>query len=204
MSNKTVFRKHQITLILLGSIIVLIGFLYCIGAFAVEQNFQDWELMITENDLPAGWKTSEIYKSMNESEGQESGATFTWGLELENKNPRMMEKVYRYSSEYQAYRKFYQFSETYLGSSKDEDLNYLKGYDLSQLRATVWDFGCLNLFPSSDSELLIDCSFLAQYDEFVINFSVHVKKNDYIYISSDDLYAVIIRIDEKISSYLNE
>ena len=200
MSKKNVSKSPIV--IIIGFFLIAIGiFYFYISSGTVKRDFQDWELLISENDLPAGWKLIEEYKSINDNEGQKSGAQYIWGLEAGNEYSRTSERIYHFSNEYWSYRKFLQWVETYIPSNKDEEVFILTGYDFSQLHANTWDFGCEDVSPS---EFWINCVYVAQYDEFMLDFSVFGQINDQLFISSDQLFAIIIRIDDKISSYLDD
>jgi hypothetical protein len=178
----------------------------CLGPYLFAQptpevrDFSTLELLLTTEELPPGWdpivETEYVYVP---NEGQLDNEQSVWRLVGEPDYVRMVEKIYRYPSDQKTIAKYKQWTGMNIPSNKDEEINFLEGYDLSRIHATKWDLGCENISPN---EVWVYCGYVAQYEEFVVSFGVFVEVNGQKYMSSDDLYAVVMKIDKKISSYL--
>ena len=193
--------KRNITIIILIMILVLCG---CTPA--PERDFTDADLLIDLEAFPdEDWVLIDYSETLSDSEGQVSGAYVIMDSTKLDTIARAAEKIFRYDSEDMSAFKYDRFQSYFEKSARSDPVPTPDGFSFSSEIADQWRFGCtVNYFqPTSDfSDRTVICKYIAQYDEFLVFFTIAIEADGITTISIEDLIKVIQAIDTKMSEYL--
>lgn len=181
-------------------------------ARAPVRNFSVADLLIGIDDMPSEWHLAEdgVNASIGENEGQASGASVAFSAESSTYYVPAVQRVYRYSSSGKAASHYARFERTifndasvYRTTSWQEPADF--GY--SSLTADRSRFACAgsNFSTGSyDGEASTNCVYLAQYEEFLVEFRVKVEVDDQRFFTTPQLARVVEAIDQKMSEQLGQ
>jgi hypothetical protein len=159
--------------------------------------------------MPSGWTLDRIIQSINDNEGQGSGASAGFSAESPPYYARALESLYRYDSSGKVARHYDRFEQTYFNDDsiyRTTPWDVPVGFSFSSSTATKWRFGCagsnFNIGPQDGTTSTI-CNYLAQYDEFLVFFTVTIQIDDQSFLTTSELVSLVEAIDQKISDYLH-
>jgi hypothetical protein len=175
-----------------------------------HRTFSDADLLVSPSVVPSDWSLDQVYESVHDSEGQESGAAIGFLAESPPYIARALETVYRYSSTGKAVGYYERFERAYFNDAsiyRTSPWEVPPGFVFSSASAHQWRFGCagsnFSIGPESGRRSVI-CNYLAQYDEFLVLFTVTMEIDDHSFMTLTELTTVIEAIDQKVVEHLDQ
>lgn len=199
------------TSLFFGWIVVLCGSLLSACQSAPVREFADADLLISEGALPTNWALTEdgVSERIPRGEGEESGAAVSFYATDTIYDARMIEYVYRYSSAGKAAWHYDRREKEVFNDAsfyRTSPWQVPSGFTFSSSLANKWRFGCagssFTIGPSTGSTSTI-CTYLAQYDEFLVVFHADRDIDGSTVITVSELQQVVEAIDQKMSENLN-
>jgi len=199
--------KERFILILIK--LLLFGLLLTGCAYSPpERDFADVDLLINVNDMPEGWAEAEFTENYPYSkEGAENLALRYFYFTSTTYLVKAGEDVYHYRNARAAYLGYKSIEDLYM-TQRASDLTPWETppeFVFSTALADRWRFACAyNSFaPSAEfgSRSRI-CRYLAQYEEFVVDFGVTMEVDGIIFITLEEITDVIETIDQTMGEYL--
>ena len=144
---------------------------------APQRNFATYELLITQEAMPENWEQIEYEKMMTINEGQEDGSYITF----QEKNiaffARAVEYIYRYSNRTTANFHYERFKKEYLEKTFYDlaDWQTPPDFQFQSKLAENWRFACAphqEILKLDSSSTSVRCRYLAQYAEFLVDFTI--------------------------------
>ncbi len=190
------------------SFVSLFGVLLLITGCAKSphRNFLDQDLLFNASVLPAGWEFVDKNDiSYGDTEGQISGAYEHYYNALSPYWNRVGETVYRYANASKA-RWHYGRMEKELFN----DQNYYSSspwqvpsaVTFTSQSADHWRFGCAGSTFLYEND--VNCVYLAQYDEFIIQITFAHQVNGEENISLENIQQILNHVDELVTLKLSE
>jgi hypothetical protein len=184
---------------------ILISLLVC-NCAPPSRNFKDSDLLINQSAMPANWTLVETDNSV-ENEGQKSGAFIAFQFEGTSYWDRGGEKIYRHSDSLTAAFRYKQFENDYFNDKsvyRTTPWQVPDGFEFSSSLAKQWRLACAGSnFGIPDSQIPDKlCIYLAQYDEFLVFFSITKEVNGESTITIEQVASIVKAIDEKMEIYL--
>ncbi len=182
-------------------LIILISLFIC-SCSSSPRNFKDTDLLIDQSVMPANWILIDTDSSV-EPEGQNSGAYITFQYENTPYNIRGREKVFRYSDNVSAAWHYKRLESYYFNNDSvhfSTPWESPDGFEFSSSLAKQSRFACAEDFGTSDNQISGKfCSYLAQYDEFLVFFSITRELKETSAITIEQITSIISSIDEKMN-----
>jgi hypothetical protein len=188
---------------------VVVGSLVVACRGTPQRTFSDADLLVLPTVMPPNWRLDQLNGNVHDSEGQESGAAIGFITENPPYLARALETVYRYSSASKSASQYKRFALTYFNDSsiyRTSPWEVPPGIAFSSA-ADQWRFGCagsnFSTGPQDGSNSLV-CDYLAQYDEFLIFFTVTTQIDDHTFMTLKELVTVITAADQRIAESLGQ
>lgn len=190
-------------LVLLLCLVILLG---C--GSAPKRDFADADLLIDVHNMPENWAVAEYSETTRDEEGQISGAHISFYYTETSFFVRGGEHIYRYRSTSRADRHYRRLEDYRFTPNIRQTVSVVpEGFTFSSITAAQWRFGCMYTTFSPTPEFgngRTICQFLAQYDEFIVYFTITTQVEDETMITIDQVQAILEAIDKKMSQYLTE
>lgn len=202
--NKDYYKLSLIPLFLI-SIILISG---C-GKPAPNRNFLDSELLLRLSDLPEGWVAAKSTDNGIEKEGAEQYSLRYYQYSLTSYLVKSGEDLYRYKDLGIAYNNYKWFKKYYFSQSSRDVTPWEtpSDFQFTSMATERWHFACgISIFspaPEFGKKRKI-CTYLAQYDEFVVNFGITIEVDDQVFMTIQDVTKIIETIDQRMSKYLQK
>lgn len=172
-----------------------------------KRQFATYELLIGQKVMPENWRLIDYEKNTFEHEGQEDGSYITFQKSDVEFFARGGEHIYRYDSKDTAQWHYERFRKLYLEKSYYDLSNWETPGDFhfKSTFAGNWRFACaqhheiLQLDKSSTS---VYCRYLAQYDEFLVSFSIKREADGQQLIGLQDIEKIVEAMDRQMVKYL--
>jgi len=194
---------------LIATLLFLLGIVIGCTQSTPKRNFQDNELLLQLSDLPKGWVPAESTDNGIENEGAEQYSIRYFQYQLTSYIVKSGEDLYRYRDIGIAYRNYKWFEKYYFSQSARDVTPWETPleFTFTSSSANRWHFACaLSSFsptPEFGKESKI-CTYLAQYEEYVVNFGVTIEVNNQVFMSIEDVTKVIEIIDQRMRKYLRK
>lgn len=176
-----------------------------------QRNFVDANLLIDLNVMPQNWGIAEYNEDNRDvdSKNQVSGAYITFYAKSVPYFARASEHVYRYRSSNESSKYYKKFMKRYFNDkSVYRTSKWITPTELSftSISAKQWHYACAgsNFFISPNSQSSQLCIYLAQYNEYVVFFTITTQEDSSIFITLLDVESVIRAIDQKMNILWNE
>jgi hypothetical protein len=144
-----------------------------------------------------------------DEEGQESGAKIIFYVVDTHYLARSGEEVYRYNSEQRAARHYERIRNTYFNddrASLTTPWTIPEGFTFVSVFADQWHFGCagsnFSPVPEMGAQRTI-CIYLAQYQEFLVFFTITTEVDAEIMIDIKDIVHIVEAMDARMDQYLS-
>jgi hypothetical protein len=188
-------------------IILCLGFLWGCGS-ARERTFADADLLIEAHNMPEHWAVAEYSATTRDEEGQISGAYISFYYTETAFFVRGGEDIYRYGSISRADRHYRRLEDSVFTPNIRQTVSVVpEGFTFSSITADQWRFACHESTFSPTPEfgnVRTICQFLAQYDEFIVYFTITTQVEDEAMTTIDQVQSIIETIDQKMGRFLTE
>lgn len=185
-------------------ILVCLSWLFSGCQAAPPRNTADAELLIGPEVMPDNWKVMEIYDELSPREGAQSGAAIVFKAQNTPFHAVSSQYIYHYRSQSQASRHYLHIAETGCGDNREPGHTSAwpspDTFTYSPENATQWCFGCTRRAAGLLSGPF--CIYQAQYQEYVVDYSVAVGVDEEQFISMGEIVNVIQAIDQHIAAKL--
>ena len=176
---------------------------------APERDFLDADLLIDVSVMPGNWDMYQWSDSTNEGEGQESGASVGFYVVGSPYLVHGGERIYRYTSERRATWHYERLEKYYFNDERASLTTpwiIPDGFTFASMSADQWRFGCagsnFSPVPEMGTESTI-CMYLAQYQEFLVFFTITTEVDDEVMIDIDEIVHIVEAMDARMSEYLS-
>ena len=176
---------------------------------APERDFLDADLLIDVSVMPDRWDVFELTDASEDEEGQESGAAVGFYVVGSPYLVLGRERIYRYTSERRAARHYERIEGGYFNderASLTTPWTIPDGFTFASISADQWRFGCAGSNFSPVPEMgteSTDCIYLAQYQEFLVFFTITTERDDEVMIDIDEIVHIVEAMDARMSEYLS-
>ncbi len=201
MINQKTSQLSFFKIIIIGSIILLAG---CVKA--PVRPFATQELLFDPTVMPENWKLIEL-ENNPVNEGQEDGSYITFQKSDTEFFARAGEVIYRYYNREKAKQQYERFIGLYL-EKKARDLSDWKAPNNFLFNSALtknWKFGCANheeILNLDKSETSVICKYIAQYEEFLVSFTIKKEADGQELIKMDNIEKIIEAIDQQMINHL--
>jgi len=174
-----------------------------------QRNFADADLLIDESAMPNDWSLAERSYNMTVKEGQESGAYITFYYTGTSLFVRGGEDVYRYKNNKRAAWHYKRFETDHFNDAsvyRTTPWQVPEGFHFSSSSSEQWRFACAGsnfTVGSITGNTSTVCIYLAQYDEFLVFFSITIERDGAIFISIEQIISILDALDQNMGQYLN-
>ena len=173
-----------------------------------EWDFTDADLLIDVTDMPEGWKAAEYTDNYPyDTEGADNQAFRKFSFQPTTYLVKAGNDVYHYRSPSTANRGYRAIIDRYMGQ-RASDLGPWETppeFEFASSTADQWIFACVysSFAPASEfGSKRRNCKFLAQYEEYVIEFSATMEVDDTTFMTLEEITNVIETIDQTMSEHL--
>jgi hypothetical protein len=187
--------------------ILLVALSLQLSCNAPQRTFMDADLLIDEQAVPEGWETIKRENELSGNEGQESGADLTFQFVDTDYLVRGGETIYHYSSSRKAVRHYNRFFDIYFNDTNPRTSTWQipPDFAFSSTTADQWHFACTDstfTIGPATGDISHLCVYLAQYEEFLIYFSITRKRDDEVFIGIKDISDIVSAMDAQMATYL--
>jgi hypothetical protein len=172
-----------------------------------NRQFATYELLIGQEIIPENWRMVEYAQKTLDNEGQEDGSYIIFQKSDAKFFARGGEDIYRYDSRNTAQWHYERFRKLYLEKGAYDLSNWETPGDFhfKSTLAENWRFACVQhqeILRLDNSSTSVLCQYLAQYDEFLVSFSIKQQADGQQLISLQDIEKIIKAIDQQMVKYL--
>jgi hypothetical protein len=187
---------------------LLAVFISACGVSSPPRDFADADLLIGKSVMPDNWSMLEVSSKWLWNEGQEGGTYITFYATNTTFLVRGGEDIYRFKNASRAAWHYKRFEREHF----NDDRYYIttpwevpEGFKFFKSLANQCRFACAGdnfSLGTLTGKTATICIYLAQYEEYLIFFSITIERDGVYYISVEEIAPILEAIDHKMGQYL--
>jgi hypothetical protein len=202
MKNPKKLLLSFFIIIIISSIFLLAG---CVKA--PKRSFATQELLFDPKVMPETWKLIELENKNPINEGQEDGSYITFQKSDTVFFARAGEDIYRYYNNEKAKQQYKRFIGLYLEKQARDlsDWQAPNNFHFISALTDNWKFACANheeILNLDKSGTSVICRYIAQYEEFLVSFTIRKDADGQELIEMDNIERIIEAIDQQMINHL--